>query len=1535
MSDYSKIIGVQFSLLSPEEILRGSVTEITSKDTYNNNKPVLGGLFDPRMGVIDHDMLCPTDGHNHMKTPGYFGHIVLARPVFYMHFMKDILKILKCVCFKCSKLLISKESHKHVSSLPSDARWAYISKLAGGITRCGELTEDGCGCLQPTSIVKEGLATINAEWKSKIETDDPVMPTKQVTNSLVLTAEIVLKIFKRISDDDVDFMGFNSIWSRPEWMICQVMIVPPPCVRPSVKQNDQQRSEDDLSHILVDIIKANKMLQEKIQTNASSHSIDDWTTLLQYYVASQVDNNIKGFSPMAQRSGRSLKSIKDRLIGKPGRMRGNLMAKRVDFSARSVITADPNISIRELGVPLSVAMNLTKPAVVNERTKSYLLGLVRNGPDVYPGAKSIVTKMGEISLRVIDRNSIVLNDGDIVHRHIINGDMEIFNRQPTLHRMSIMGHVARVMMKGETFRLNVADTKPYNADFDGDEMNMHMPQNGEAEMELRQLAAIPYQIISPGNNSSIIGIFQDSMLGCYKFTQSGLSFDARTAMNLLMSIPDVNENKVFETIRTTGSLTNFELLSHILPPMTTKRKTSKFDFEKDDYATSNKVLEIKNGEYIRGQLDKGSLGGRTKGILQRICNDFGNMAASNFIDNIQNIVTDYLKTASFSVGVGDLLITEKTSNKIIDVINTKNAEVAELIDKVHLGIFKNTTGLSNQTAVETGIKNILDKSRSESGRVGLNGLADGNRFYEMERAGSKGSTLNITFMVACLGQQDIEGKRIPYGFDSRTLPHYTKYEDTGVARGFVENSYLNGLSPQELYFHAMGGRTGLIDTAVKTAVTGYIQRRFIKAMEDLVVGYDMTVRTNTGNVIQYICGNDCFDTTKMESQQIPLVNMSIEEIYAHYALPKTSGGRTKTLTHILTPEAITRTKSQTKKLTTVTKTYIDFMIEKKGELIKHVFRYTNNSEVHCPVAFSYIIDNICGQCGIDKNSTRSDVTVMEVFTMMEHYNNLLDSMHYGKPNMLFKTLYYFYLSPKVLVLDRRMTKTALTLLFETVVLMYKRALIAPGEAVGIIAGQSIGEVSTQMTLNTFHFAGVASKSNVTRGVPRLEEITKLTSAIKNPSMTVYMKKSEETDKDKALATMHMLEHTPLNLIVESVSIVFDPRDTNTRIEEDNDMIEKFKRFEALMEECASTNTDTDTDEGVSDTNNTDNTKSKWVIRIVMNAKEMLNKNITMDDVQFTLKTIYDDKFDYIYSDFNSDELVFRLRLSNILENPKSDSTSNAAPLDQADQIYLLKNIQETLLQNVVLRGVPKIKSARVRTVKNTMVEENGGFEKHDIWVLDTVGSNLLGVLALDFIDQERTTSNDIMEIYNVLGIEAARNAIITELIEVIEFDNTYVNYHHFNLLADRMTYRSKMMAISRNGLNNDDIGPIVKASFEETPEMFMRAGKFGELDTLNGVSANVMCGQEGMFGTNAFQVVLDLEHMETLNAQNEYTPPKKYDEEVNEAFMMDDVDGSSNVSTSVINADKCSVNKITIRNNIANIIDKTLESDDEEYDPGF
>ena len=458
----SKVVGIQFSILSPEEIRKGSVAEITSRDTYINNKPVINGLFDPRMGVLEPGLVCPTDGLDYMQTPGYFGHIELARPVFYVQYLSTIQKLLRCVCFKCSKLLISKDKYKYLLEHQSQARWKLVSELCKKVKRCGEANDDGCGCLQPRKINKEGFASLSAEWENKLEEGEE-------TIVIPLTAELVLKIFKRISDEDVNFMGFSPVWSRPDWMICQVLAVAPPAVRPSVKHDAQQRSEDDLSHILVNIIKTNKTLLEKIQNNAPENIINDWTVVLQYHIASQVDNKLSGASPVAQRSGRPFKSIKDRLNGKGGRMRGNLMAKRVDFSARSVITADPNISIRELGIPMKIAKNITKPVTVNRVNKAFLTKLVQNGPDVWPGAKILERKNGEsITLRYLDRKSIVLEEGDIVHRHMMDGDAILFNRQPTLHRMSMMCHIARIMKRGDTFRMNVADTKPYNADFDGD-----------------------------------------------------------------------------------------------------------------------------------------------------------------------------------------------------------------------------------------------------------------------------------------------------------------------------------------------------------------------------------------------------------------------------------------------------------------------------------------------------------------------------------------------------------------------------------------------------------------------------------------------------------------------------------------------------------------------------------------------------------------------------------------------------------------------------------------------------------------------------------------------------------------------------------------------------------------------------------------------------------------------------------------------------------------------------------------------------------
>ena len=2028
--------------------------------------------------------------------------------------------------------------------------------------------------------------------------------------------------------------------------------------------------------------------------------------------------------------------------------------------------------------------------------------------------------------------------------------------------------------------------------FDGDEMNMHMPQNILAETELKHLAAIPYQMISPSANSPIIGIYQDSLLGSYRFTRSNQVFTPRDAMNLLMMYSKVD----VAALREKGNqITSFDILSQIMAPITIMYKTKLFE-EEETFADSNNVLEIRNGKYIRGQIEKSVLASTSKGIIHRVCNDFGHMQASNFIDDLQNVVTEYMKSSSFSVGISDLISNKKTQDDIINVITAQKQEVQALIDKVHLGIFENNTAATNMAEFESNVNNILNEATNQAGKIGRKSLDKTNRFVMIVNSGSKGTPINISQMISCLGQTNVDGKRIPYGFDNRTLPHFSKFDDSPNARGFIENSYISGLTAPELFFHAMGGRIGLIDTAVKTSQTGYIQRRLIKGLEDLKVEYDMTVRNNKGRIVQFAYGDDGFDSTRIENQIIPLVAMSIEEIYVHYDLIGVNDQMAGVL-EVYTKAAATRMNRQKAETRQKCQEYIDFMMTSRSQVVENVFKNKNENTVKLPVAFQSLISNIQGQLSLNANSV-VDITPLEAFQLFEDYYSKLERLGYAKPTALFKILYHFYLSPKELLVHKRFHRKAIILLLEMVILKYKQAIVHPGEMVGVIAGQSLGEPTTQLsilrsekiklvrvnktskqpemisgeignlcdkiiqqlpeytfdtghkesvetilqpleddyyivgvdetekthwnkishvsrhivngnmmrvttksgrvvettmshshlirkdqtvqpivgadmkvgmripvakhienpftrdsidiggktykldrlfgwfvgaylaegclvkkkgtteatgtisisnisnyyinqveifasrfnrncrvksktnpilgsekeytntnteftykpladllmstcgtgsfikrvpdfafvapndfkaglisgyfdgdgnfmcdklhhtirvcsrseqlikdvslllnyfdifgsmhknyrnnayyyhlaispkyaevysqtigtnlheeklenlieysyrndvhsmredidkinglgdiiatcgkilelpgqsrlykrwakkdaigrntlhkyievfeshedaplitgelsilkqaanssviwdeivnietytpeqteyvydftvpnnqtfmtdygvivhnTLNsvtfetpilvrnkigeikkvkigeftteniktspkidymkdkdttyaelndfyevpcateegktvwrrieavtqhpvvnldgtntmlkvttkgnreviatkaksflqlvdgklqeasgselrvgdflpcskkpleykeqfdlnlrdilppteytygsdmykakavmhehhwwqkhsgklfvlphsrsdsafnilnnpekmasiqpnciymklinmcdyaipekipldyefgylvgayaaegcttkhqisianndmeylkpieewckkynlttkvykhenkiqegwtsqdvriystilcrilsnlcgnlshkkivsekivfsnkecilgfldayfagdgtiskslrndgtknscdinstsvsyellldiqimlknlgivsnirkekkqcynnrgtlpenfqqpysirisnqqckkfaalmnlpiqakqeratlllsetfqyeydrafltvpnkvngsivfqsrnglyedtifdeivsieevpnttnyaydltveetrnfdcynavslrdTFHLAGVASKSNVTRGVPRIEEILRLTKNPKNPSLTVHLRPIDELSQDKATQYSNMLEHTKLIDVIQSVQICFDPNDRATAIPEDKLLMEQYYMFEEMIQECM---------ENVTEPAQ----KSKWIIRIQIDSETLLEKNITMDDIHFAITSVHGEEISCVFSDYNANNLVFRIRLNSSIFTKSKKQKGIPDTLDQSDEIYMLRNFQDTLLNNIVLRGVQGIRNVIPRKLQNYVVKEDGKYSRKDIWILDTTGSNLMSIMALDYIDAARTYSNDINEIFNVLGLEAARQVIYNEFVEVMEFSDVYINYHHLSLLCDRMTSTQNMVSIFRSGILNDDIGPISKSTFEVHTEVLLDASRHAEFDHMRGVSASVMMGQMGNFGTGSFQIVLDMEKMKNMDAMDVDMRDKQ--EEIERLFGgLED------------GADACSKNNIEIKNNLEAIQTKDKGVCDDGYDIGF
>ncbi len=1129
----AKIIsGIQFLLLSPEQIRKMSAVRITVADTYDEDGyPINEGLADQRLGVIDPGLKCKTCNGRMKTCPGHFGSIELVRPVVHVGFAKVIYQLLKATCRRCGRNMnadgVRLEHAKRVSECP----------------HCGE-KQKAVKFVKPTSFYEEERRLLPNEVRERLE---------------------------RIPDEDITSLG---LLARPEWMVLTVLIVPPVTVRPSITLETGERSEDDLTHKLVDIIRINQRLGENIDAGAPQLIIEDLWELLQYHTATYFDNETAGIPPARHRSGRQLKTLFQRLKGKEGRFRYNLSGKRVNFSARTVISPDPYLGINELGVPESIAAELSIPITLTAWNSEQVKKLVREHPEKI---NYVIRPDGRRKKITTENTAEVLEElapGYLVERQMQDGDTVIFNRQPSLHRVSMMAHTV-VLLPGKTLRFNSADCAPYNADFDGDEMNIHFPQNEEAQAEARLLMGVSENLLSPRNAEPLVAPLHDHISGAYLLTQDGALFTRQQASRLcfLMGVqPDLP-----------AKVEGRDLFSHLLPPDLHLELTNR---------TGHKVV-IKKGKLESGDVDARVM----NALVKHIYFTHGSDAARHFLDGVTQVSAEIATMFGLSLGLSDYVMDEKNRGVLLEHYRKGKKAISGLITQYRNKKLERQPGKTLKETLEEKVMDVAESTRDDCGKIILDSVAkrpvhfasltiSQNPAILMARSGARGKLLNVIQMAALVGQQAVRGKRMTSGYKNRILTHYHRGDLTDEARGFVNQPYARGLSPIQYFFHAAGGRDSVVDKGVNPAKTGYMQRRLINALQDLIVEKDLTVRDAAGGVIQFKYGDDALDTS-------------------------------------------------------------------------------------------------------------------------------------GRP-------------------------------------------VAYGESVGVVAAQSIGEPGTQMTLRTFHYAGVASLAQL--GFTRLVEIVDARKTPKKAVMEVHLKKEYLKKYEKVKEIAASIEEITLEKIA---SIEEDFTRKHIRVSLDYDMMQQTK--------------------------------------------------ISSEDVYKKL-----DAAKISYTKDGVRELLIKPKVENL---------------------KALRKITGSL-GGIVLKGIPGISRAII-------LEKDGDYS------IATEGSNLEEVFKIPEVDAERTSTNDIMEIGRVLGIEAARNAIIAETTKVLDAQDLKVDPRHIMLIADAMTSRGMVKSIGRHGLAGEKKSVLARAAFEETAKHLVHAATYGEVDELKGITENILIGQTIPCGTG--KVILEMD----------------------------------------------------------------------------
>lgn len=1462
-------------------------------------KPTLHGTLDRRMGTSDKQAICDTCGMKLAECSGHFGHTRLALPVFHIGFFKAALQVLQDICKNCARVLLSNEERiaflrrlrapridslqkasvvkaihercKKISLCPFCRATNGIVRKVGALKIIHEKFRAGANP-RKTSIPGGGLDTFRSQFQKAIEANSELKPhvAKAAEDLNPLRA---LELFDELTSEDCELLGLDIDTGHPRNFLWTSLPVPPACIRPSVGVGSEGggsgggagTNEDDLTMKMAEIVYCNALLLDSLERGNMPQKIyEEWDNL-QLQCAVYINSELPGVSSLLPMGTRPIRGLCQRLKGKTGRFRGNLSGKRVDFSSRTVISPDPNLEIDQIAVPVHVAKILTYPEPVTSFNLARLRDAVANGPDVHPGANYVqhgsslqtASTAGPAApfkrfLRFGDRRKIAreLRIGDIVERHMRDGDIVLFNRQPSLHKLSIMSHRA-VIRPWRTFRFNECACTPYNADFDGDEMNLHLPQTEEARTEALHLMGVRHNLVTPRNGQPLVAAIQDFITASHLLTQRDVFLGRDAFCQLIAMMSDANRHVVIPVpavLRPAKLWTGKQLITVLLhlavleksqyygknylgkldddnsivdskddtkkrrrgttakpkassknaknsnkddkdhPPniglvqgvplsaddkenllckLNLETRTRTFAGKKDLELLCPKdgYLVLHEGQLLLGTLDKSIVGGESKGssILYLVMRECGVDAAVRCMSFLAKLCARWLGTRGFSIGVSDVQAGTHLQLLKQRVVAAGYAECDASIEAYAQGRLQSQPGCSIAETLEAVISGTLSRIRDDVGQACLNELGRHNAPLVMQWCGSKGSKINVSQMVACVGQQIISGSRIPDGFDSRSLPHFPKHSRAPAAKGFVSASFYSGLSPPEFFFHAVSGREGLVDTAVKTAETGYMQRRLMKALEDLSMQYDLSVRNSVGGIVQLLYGDDGLDPASMEAPDgcgpVNFARVLLQSTYSSFELVTQNDridNSKAALDDVLTP---------------------DLALKLTEERLSNAEYIEGCSENFRNAILEFVRINVVGRLERLNRMYSIDMKSNELMSL-EACEETVDRI---KINLMMRQMG---------ALDRRQ----LNIFLDTCLLKYTRARIEPGTAVGALGAQSIGEPGTQMTLKTFHFAGVASM-NVTLGVPRIKEIINASKQISTPIITARLDSSVETSVQAARVVKGRIERTLLGDVCSTIEEVYDQDDAYLAVTLD-------------LEAIRSLQLDVDVHSVVSAIARTP--------RLKIGPAQVISNNTVR----------------------------IRPHLSMLNQKVAIGVCKTSASMNTDQTYYAMQKLKRSL-PTVPVCGVAAVKRAVINDVRGDASRFN----------LLVEGYGLLAVMGTSGVLGRETTSNHVMEVQTVLGIEAARQTIANEVQYTMAKHGMTIDNRHVTLLADVMTCKGEVLGITRFGIAKMKDSVLMLASFEKTTDHLFDAARLSKKDTIDGVSECIIMGMPMPIGTGLFKLV--------------------------------------------------------------------------------